>query len=491
MEGLIKWQWILRALLNLVLICTTTGCGHTSGSSTATAKKWNKSLKVLQNSDLATRRKAAQSLVEAAYEISVRLPSLVDEESLRRQVTALAYRVSDREEDPQIRRALARVIGFCAKYARDAQHRLIEVLKDENDDEQVRCWIAMILPDIDPSENTTFAILTACQSQNSNVRVNASQQLYRLEVDADTFFNWASVAIKDKTPQVRIGVIVSAAKFLQDSTVERVLAIVLRGVNDSHTMVRNTALMLLAKVSTQLGGGSGAKEVLVGLLRSSEDSTRLRAAGVLLSTEETFARQATDILIEGLRAKDAGVRAVAAQALGDCGAKAKIAAPQLIERLRDADQMVRVEAAFSVLRIGGDPKQPLTVLVNSLGADNTAPYMLAAGYLALTMKSSRQIIEPLLRQKLKHRSSRVRGIVITLLSRLGLEKEEALKLYTSVLQDDDPDVRVMALQSLASMKQSAKPALSQISVLFEDENLQVQLEAKRTARLVNGSTPGP
>ena len=81
--------------------------------------------------------------------------------------------------------------------------------------------------------------------------------------------------------------------------------------------------------------------------------------------------------------------------------------------------------------------------------------------------------------------------MITLLSRLGLEKEEALKLYTSVLQDDDPDVRVMALQSLASMKQSAKPALSQISVLFEDENLQVQLEAKRTAQLVNGSTPGP
>ncbi len=55
--------------------------------------------------------------------------------------------------------------------------------------------------------------------------------------------------------------------------------------------------------------------------------------------------------LQALAGKDAGVRAQAAEAIGRMGPEAKTALPQLAERLKDENPLVRVQAALALWRI--------------------------------------------------------------------------------------------------------------------------------------------
>jgi HEAT repeat protein len=93
----------------------------------------------------------------------------------------------------------------------------------------------MILPEIGPPEAVGSAILAACQSRNTNVKVNASQALGRVAIDPGTLLPVLQRAVDDPEMAVRIAAVSAAGSLAKKD--QRALPILLRAIHDKDKMV--------------------------------------------------------------------------------------------------------------------------------------------------------------------------------------------------------------------------------------------------------------
>lgn len=152
-------------------------------------------------------------------------------------------------------------------------------------------------------------------------------------------------------------------------------------------------------------------------------------------------------LVKGLDSKEPRARWTAAQALGQQGAAAAGAAPQLLERFSDPDADVRCSAARAVGHLG--------------------PTVAAAAV-------------PELRKLLSDSDGCVRWGASESLGAFGLEAAEAVDGLQQLLKDEEEDVRGGAASALGKLAQRGVPASSMvdaITVLLEDETWHVRRAA--------------
>jgi HEAT repeat protein len=142
---------------------------------------------------------------------------------------------------------------------------------------------------------------------------------------------------------------------------------------------------------------------------------------------------------EGLKAlqhPDAKVRYRAAQTLADLGPRAKFAAPELRELLKDKNAYVRIKAAEALWKI---EKTPAPVLL---------PVLLAA---------------------LKDKEAGVRAAAPPVVALLGTKAKPALPLLVQALRDKELDVKFAAIAALGELGPVAKESVQDLLALTSDK----------------------
>jgi len=129
---------------------------------------------------------------------------------------------------------------------------------------------------------------------------------------------------------------------------------VTRFLADPDRLLRAHAAELLAKM------GKTALPSLIAMVKSHDDPARRSAAGVMARSG------AQDELVALLVHEEAGVRASAANGLGQMRRRARGAAPELIKALDDPDPSVVVQAVWALGEIGPGAEAAVPKLIEAL-----------------------------------------------------------------------------------------------------------------------------
>ncbi|MCT7951431.1 HEAT repeat domain-containing protein [Ancylothrix sp. C2] len=257
--------------------------------------------KLLKDSDVGVRRRAAESLSSNSLLWSYKNNTAPAgfEAAIPQFVEAL------KDSDAAVRSSAAAVLGNIGTEAKVAIPQLVEALKDSDAD----------------------------------VRSSAASALRYMGTEAKVAIPQLVELLKDSDAAVRN----SAASVLGNIATEAKAAIpqLVKLLKDSDADVRNSAASALGKMGTE---AKAAIPQLVELLKDSDAGVRSIAAAVL-GDMGTEAKAAIPQLVELLKDSDADVRSYAASALGDMGTEAKVVILQLVEALKDSDNRVRSRAS--------------------------------------------------------------------------------------------------------------------------------------------------
>jgi len=158
-----------------------------------------------------------------------------------------------------------------------------------------------------------------------------------------------------------------------------------------------------------------------------------------------------------LRKGSAPARAEAAAALGDLGADAAEAVPDLVRAVDDKDAGVRVAAVKALGQIGGGAKGAVSNLVGSL-IDPDPDVQLAA------VKSLEAIGLPdrgdigVLKAAAESQTSGVRRYVVEVAGKIRCDPQDVLPLVMAAARDKDQSVRLAALQTWGKLGSADKKA---------------------------------
>lgn len=340
--------------VNLSLICTIA-----SNWGDEDVRSPQQVIRELRSLNVKVRRSAGMSLLELSISNDHASKTRIYR-AMSDNLDELVSTVANKREDAEVRTLIIRAMATVSERRRFDQKfkPLIEVLSDEADDEDVRSWIAMVLPELVSSKQAGPALLKATKNKSQKVRGNAAGQLGRVNLTSATLLTWAKEAINDRHHGMRASAITMAAQ--QVSQDERAIPIVVRGISDSDSMNRFLSVSLV--LAFGLERNKKFKTALVSSLRDLEASSGKMTAAVALLKEPTNRNEAIAVLKKGLTAKDVGTREGAAIALTWCAAEARVLVPALRKAFGDPSDRVRVHAAVCLARIQGETDECLRLL---------------------------------------------------------------------------------------------------------------------------------
>jgi HEAT repeat protein len=213
-------------------------------------------------------------------------------------------------QDPGKKGEAIMAVGMIGRQAREAEPALIEALKDQ--DEDVRWLAAQQLGSIDPGEGAVQPLCDVLKSEQEETRVRASAaySLGRIRADVRASVPALSEALHSEDTLLGVNAAGSLVK-IDPSLNEKSMKALMRGMKDSRSYVRNSAIRALGQM------GKDAGEAVPELARALKDGDKL-------------------------------CRLAAAQALERVGTEAKAAVPALYDALKDEDERLR-KAARSAL----------------------------------------------------------------------------------------------------------------------------------------------
>ena len=372
---------IMNLLITLLLAGLNLGCQN------ATDEKETDTVTVfreLGSRDLKVRRAAVESLVSLAS-------SPKGDRAIRENLESVAQIIANKREDPEVRGQSVRAIATVSERQFINQKyvpMLIEILLDEKEDETVRSWIAMTLPDLAPPEVATPPILAASRSENVNVRENASAQVARLRLEPERLLIWLQRGIKDPNMSIRLAAICAAGELLRRD--KRALTVLLRGTSDREATVRQTAIQLLME-----GGvlGDDKKDVRAAFEKLRQDpnpGVAMHATVALMELVPKDAAKYLPAVIKGLQADDAKLQEAAAQALAMSSVEAEAAVPSLKSAVTDSADQVKVHAAMTLIRLTGKPDEYVDVLRELEQSADVGVMMWAKLYRAIVLAESEE-----------------------------------------------------------------------------------------------------
>lgn len=472
------------AAVTLLLIASIIYFAHAYGR-TSISDSWSKLLAKLRAPDLDVRRKAAESLGELAYAFrSVkRTPEL--DKVMREHLKTLSALIRNKKEDPEIRVMLVHTLslGEFGPILEVSIPSLLDVLRDETDNESVRSECVMVLPYVGPPRKIKTAILDATMDRSQMLRINAFQALHELAVDPGILFPLLAVASEDQDEQVRFSVVSLAGKQLKVKGDNRGLLLLLRASHDKSDKVRGLAAIFLRAI----GSDEKDREVeLVRLLKSADPEIRANSAAALMETRGGPAKYST-ILIEMLRSKEAPEREAAANALIMSGPEARATIPALTDALNDPNELLRVLAATALVRLTDKASGHAPIILEALASKNEQVVWRAAGALDLVAQRNSAEISRLMEAATRHENSMVRAVALSMLGmHKWLNRAESIKLFVAALKDESSKVRAIALEMLGNMGSYAQPFLPQVKETLKDPSEKVRKAAELTIQKITG-----
>jgi len=214
------------------------------------------------------------------------------------------------------------------------------------------------------------------------------------------------------------------------------------------------------------------------------------ALGVLwLDTSEPVVptRGVRDVIIDGLKSADAGLRSRSVRVVGDLGGPEAVSLALI--GLRDADPTVRYTAAESLGRLGPAARSAVPALINALPdtsrlpargdrGDVIVPVGDAAAAAIRSIGVSEEQLPPLLRA-LHHAHPAVRTRAAVALQGMRHQPTSALAALMAALQGEvDLDATVEILHALGSAGKAASSAVSAISELVVHDDPDVRAAAQ-------------
>ncbi|QVL33928.1 HEAT repeat domain-containing protein [Telmatocola sphagniphila] len=245
-------------------------------------------------------------------------------------------------------------------------------------------------------------------------------------------------------------------------------------------MLDEASLVLKATAARALGqlGAAASSQVLslVTLLQNPEESVRSAAAEAIAQIG-TLNVPATDSLIEGLSNPDNLVRAQTAQAVGTMGEVALEVAPALVEAMSDENDVVRARAVEALGKMGEMAAEvAVPSLVHALRDSDNWVSALAAEALG-QMKGSADEAIPALIRSLSHVNVRVRCKAAEALGQMGDDTMPVCEALRSACRDVEGSVRGLALRSLSLVSRNPFPAGNSWGPFLEDEDPRVRVAA--------------
>jgi HEAT repeat protein len=451
--------------------------------------------KALDDADEETRVEAAASLWTLAGDLAVVAP-------LRKALSS--------KDEPLRLRAL-QTLAEIGPRAREALDDVATAFKDES--LAVRLQAAQTFPRLGGAADKALPVITAAL-KNKDDRLDAvaaltglasdekaSAQLVSLGTDADA-------AIRREVASVGL-----VEKGLQDADVA------VRWWSALHALGRKPSAAQLDELILILREGlladdkkqphadailsvrqpGRATTLLTALLRDGSARLRLEAAQ-LLALPGLDARPALDALSAALASDDkqlrraaaeaiaslgpemiprlrtllddtdARVRESAARALAGIGVPARSLAGKLLERMREGEAAVRIQAALAYWRVEGESEPPLALLDNLLKDVDINERWEAVEAIGLIASEARPAIRGLtevLVNLLKDRDARVRAMAARWLWRRVRQSKPVVPLMRDVLGGRDALARRIALETLGELDEDARPALLLIAALDE------------------------
>jgi len=213
-----------------------------------------------------------------------------------------------------------------------------------------------------------------------------------------------------------------------------------------------------------MGSGAGRHvDDLAALLEHSDERVRVAAAEAL----GRLGRRADDSVGElgaQLGDPDAGVRVAAAVALGRMGARAVSQSTALVQALQDEEAGVREAASGALVKIG---KEALPSLIRALSKGD--PVFLQA--VVATLGDMGSVAVPSLVDSLhgQRRELLERRYSALALAQIGASDRRVVPALAKSLEDDDPDVRIAALDALGRVGSAAADTIDEVIKLAVDQ----------------------
>lgn len=229
-------------------------------------------------------------------------------------------------------------------------------------------------------------------------------------------------------------------------------------LNDANAKVRRSAAFALGRIGED--ARSAAPALARRLLQDSDAGVRDMAAAALGDIARALKddagdlwREASGTLVQALeKDSDAHVRRSAAYALGAFGKMGAPAAPMLRKALGDGDSSVRQNAAWALGQIGEGAGEAAGRLCECLKDKNPLVRRDAAGALGALGKAGASGVAPLIELVRAEPDEVVKNAALASLANLaGPKHEKYAGELAGVLGDKDPEVRLNAAIVLANI----------------------------------------
>ena len=289
-------------------------------------------IEALKDPKASVRSSAAAVLVKVGADAHAAVPALI--EALR-----------DPEVD--VRGWAASALAGIGPAARVAVPELIELLRDSNSD--VRMNSLRALERIGPA--AAPALVIATKDSDDWVRDSAATVLRKFQSTAVPA--WIE-ALRDSEAKARS----AAASILGEmgTAGEAAVPALLGALRDPEADVRSSAARALGTIGIE---GQVVVMALIEVLNDSTAHVRA-AAATALGSLGSAPQAAVSALVVSVVDSDASVRESAVSALGRMGPDAQAAVPVLISALRDSEANVRGSAGYALSRVSGSALSTLT-----------------------------------------------------------------------------------------------------------------------------------
>jgi HEAT repeat protein len=234
-------------------------------------------------------------------------------------------------------------------------------------------------------------------------------------------------------------------------------------LRDGSVRVRLEAAQLLAMPGLD---ARLAMDALVAALASEDKLLRRAAADALGTVGSEMIPRLRNLLDDA----DARVRESAARAIAGIGVPARSLAGKLLERMREGESAVRIQAALAYWRVEGISETPLALLDNLIKDVDISERWEAVEAIGLIASEARPAIKGLtevLVNLLKDRDARVRAMAARWLWRRVRQSKPVVPLMRDVLGGRDALARRIALETLGELDEDARPAPLLVAALDE------------------------
>ncbi|MGH7171841.1 MAG: HEAT repeat domain-containing protein [Gemmataceae bacterium] len=219
-------------------------------------------------------------------------------------------------------------------------------------------------------------------------------------------------------------------------------------LHDVYPAVRGSAAKALGQIGTPSVG------VLVEALKARDAGVRTRAAQALGQAGPDV-KEAVPALIAALKDKHVDVRVAAVDALGEMGAEGKEAAPQLARLFHDGSGSVREHVRVALVAIGPAAIEPLS---DALGEEDVETRLDAIKTLMLFGSQAKRAV-PALRHAMKDEDHRIRAAAAEALGKMELDAADAVPELLDALKDKNRQVHKKAANALVLLTMAGVPDL--------------------------------